>query len=89
MASYRGVVPILGLVIKHVEPGVLVEAGVVVRSLDGGAHVEAVWHSLQSRVPDTRRDNLIKRLFFASKTKVFDFHRYLFFCSGVKNYLLN
>lgn len=69
MASYRGVVPILGLVIKHVEPGVLVEAGVVVRSLDGGAYIEAVWHRLQSRVPGTRRDNLIKKPPFCFKDK--------------------
>ena len=57
-SPYRGVVPILGLVVEYIEPGVFVEAGVVVRSLDGGAHVEAVTHRLQGRVPEHRRDNV-------------------------------
>ena len=40
--SYRAIISIFRLVVKHVEPGVLVEAGVVVCRLYGRGDVEAV-----------------------------------------------
>ena len=49
--AYRAVISIFRLVVKHVEPGVLVEAGVVVGRLYGGGDVEAVGQGLQGGVP--------------------------------------
>ena len=66
-SPYRGVVAVLALVVEHVEPGVLVEAGMVVRGLHGGRHVQTVRHGLQSSVPELRlntRTLLLTILYF-------------------------
>ena len=52
--AYRAVISIFRLVVEHVEPGVLVQARVVVRRLYGWGDVEAVGESLQGGVPVSR-----------------------------------
>ena len=56
--SHLHEVSIFGLVVEDIQPGVLVERGVIVRGLQHGGHVQAVRQGLQGHVPRVQQQGV-------------------------------